>query len=32
MKLITPLLIVLGRRQERRIWGQLKDLLEQETR
>ena len=32
MKLISPLLIVLGRRQERRIWGQLKRLLEQETK
>ena len=30
MKLISPLVIVLGRRQERRIWGELKRLLEQE--
>lgn len=30
MKLIGPLVIVLGRRQERRIWGELKRLLEQE--
>jgi hypothetical protein len=32
MKLISPLVIVIGRRQERRIWGQLKRLLEQETK
>jgi hypothetical protein len=31
MKLISPLVTVLGRRQERRIWGELKRLLELET-
>ena len=30
MKLINPLVIAFGRRQERRIWGELKRLLEQE--
>ena len=28
MKLVAPLVVVLGRRQERRIWGRLKRLLE----
>lgn len=32
MKLISPLVTVLGRRQERRIWSQLKRVLEQENR
>jgi hypothetical protein len=32
VKLFSPLVTVLGRRQERRIWGELKRLLEQETR
>lgn len=29
MKLIAPLVVVLGRRQERHIWGRLKRLLEE---
>ena len=30
MKLLAPLIVFLGRRQERRIWGNLKRLLEQQ--
>ena len=32
MKILAPVIVRMGRRQERRIWGSLKRLLEDQTR
>jgi hypothetical protein len=31
MKLLVPLVAWMGRRQERRVWGSLKQLLEEQA-
>jgi hypothetical protein len=31
MKILAPVIVLMGRRQERRIWGGLKRLLEHQT-